>query len=70
LTRYDWLHLNNPSTDNIFGAEILGERRPGLLDVLRRGGWSGDFAGLAADRKERQALIAMLDRVINLPLRD
>jgi hypothetical protein len=68
LTWYDGLYLNDPSTDNIFGAEILGERRrPALLHVLRRGGRPGDCAGLVADRKARQDLIAMLDRVINLP---
>ena len=41
---YDTVYGNDPSTDNVFCEEMLGERRhPALLEFLRLGGRLRDF---------------------------
>jgi hypothetical protein len=58
---YDAVYGDDPSTDNIFGREALGERRNPLLHAcLARGGRLSEFSR----RKAEAGLGAALDRAI------
>ena len=62
---YDAVYGNDPSTDNVFGEEMLAERRhPLLLEFLRLGGRLRDFPPRQPETEARARLTAMLDRAL------
>jgi hypothetical protein len=62
---YAAVYGNDPSTDNVFGEEVLAERRhPLLLEFLRLGGRLRDFTPRQPETEARARLTAMLDRAL------